>query len=105
MAGFRIIHRDGTHVLHPTIWVDPVEVPVSFILVKDGTLALAHPDYIADLLQQMDSGDLDPALAWDDLMVFDQNMPYPQKCRVRRLLGTDGAAEILIGNKIIHRFE
>jgi hypothetical protein len=104
MAGIRIIDRDGTHVLHQAIWIDPVEVPVSFLLVKDGVLALAHPDYIADLLQQMDSGDLDPDLAWDDLMVFAPHLPYPQKCRVRRLTGTNGAAEILIGNKIIHRF-
>lgn len=103
MAGIRIMHRDGTAVSHPNIWVDPDEVPVVFIMVKDGATALAHPEYISDLLYQIDQGDLESALAWDHLLVKTPSMPYPERCRVRMLTGTDGSAEILVANKIVFR--
>lgn len=104
MAGIRITASDDTTRLYPVIWVDPNEVPTFFILVKTEGTGLAHPDYIADLLHQMDIGDLDPANAWDDLLVQTPALPYPQKCTVRRLTGTGGGAEIRVGASIVHRF-
>lgn len=103
MAGIRIMDQDGKAVPHQNIWVDPNEVPVIFILVKDGATALAHPEYIADLLHQMDVGDLEPRLAWDHLLVKTPGMAYPELCRVRRITGSGGAAEIIVDKKIVYK--
>lgn len=82
MAGIRIIHRDGTPVLHSTIWVDPKEVPVVFLVLKDGAMALAHPDYIGETLYSVNNGDLTPEEAWDHLMIKMPDMDYPVSCHV-----------------------
>jgi hypothetical protein len=49
-------------------------------------------------------GDLGLADAWDELLVKTEKLPYPQKCRVRMITGSEGAAEILVANRIVHRF-
>lgn len=103
MAGIRMTEQSGRTVLHQNIWVDPDEVPVIFIMVKDGAVALAHPEYIADLLLQVDNGDLEPHLAWSFLMVKTPRMAVPQPCLVRRLANTGGAAEIVVDGKIVHK--
>lgn len=103
MAGIRMIEQSGKAILHQNIWVDPEEVPVIFIMVKDGAVALAHPEYIGDLLLQMDNGDLEPRLAWDFLMVKTPKMAHPEPCLIRRLANTGGAAEIVVNNRIVHR--
>lgn len=104
MAGIRIIGRDGAIVSHSAIWADPEEVPVTFVVVKDEAVALAHPDWVASTLYDVSQGDLRLTDAWDELLVKTKKLPYPQKCRVRMLTGTEGAAEILVGNRIVHRF-
>lgn len=104
MAGIRIIDRDGTSILHQALWAGPEEVPEVFVVVKDGATALAHPDYIAGILYDLDHGALSMADAWDFLLVKTPTMPYPQICRVRLLTGTGGGGEILVGDHIVHRF-
>lgn len=105
MAGIRIIERDGRSVLHSTVWTDPEEVPVVFILVKEGATALAHPDYIADVLYSIDRGDLTIGEAWDVLLVKTPQDSHPEVCRVRLLTGTGGGAEILVGKHVVHRIK
>lgn len=103
MAGIRIMGRDGKAVLHPILWADPDELPVIFVLLKDEAVALASPDYIADLLLQMDNGDLEPHLGWDFLMIKTPMMSTLEPCWVRRLTGTGGTAEIVVDGKIVHK--
>lgn len=103
MAGIRIIERDGTSVLHPTVWVDPDEVPVVFVIVKSGAIALAHPDYVGSTLYDIERGDLAIEEAWDSIQVKTPKMPFPQHCHVRRLTGTGGGAEIIVKGQVVHR--
>lgn len=103
MAGIRITDRDGTNVLHPTVWVDPDEVPVIFVIVKSGAMALAHPDYIGSTLYDIEQGDLRIEEAWDFIQVKTEKMPFPQHCHVRRLTGTGGGAEIVVKGQVVHR--
>lgn len=103
MAGIRILERSGDIVPHSAVWAGPDEVPVVFIVVKDGATAIAHPDYIGGILYDVDQGDITIAEAWDFLMVKTPKMSHPQICRVRRLTGTGGGAEIIVGNRIVHR--
>lgn len=103
MAGIRIIDRDGTSVMHSTVWTDPAEVPVVFIIVKDGATAIAHPDYVGGVLYDVDQGDLTLGEAWDVLMVKTPGDSHPEVCRVRMLTGTGGGAEILVGRSVVHK--
>jgi len=103
MAGIRILERSGDIVPHSAIWSGPEEVPVVFIIVKDGATALAHPDYVGGVLYDVEQGDYTIDVAWDFLMVKTPKMPYPEICRVRRLTGTGGGAEIIVGDLIVHR--
>lgn len=105
MAGIRVMSGNDEPRLHPVLWADPEEVPVVFVVVKDGATALAHPDYIDHTLFDVDRGDLHLSDAWDFLMVKTPKMPHPQICRVRMLTGTGGGAEILVGDLIVHRFK
>lgn len=106
MAGIPIMeHSSGETRSHRAVWTGPEEVPVVFIVVKDDSTAIAHPDYIGDILYEVDQGDFPLAAAWDFLMVKTPKLSHPQICRVRRLTGTGGGAEILIGNRIVHRIE
>lgn len=83
MSGFRLPHMGERTVLTPTFWVDPEEMPVFFVVVKDGATALATPDYIADTLAEVDDGGLHLEEAWDHLMIKAPNLPYPQPCEIR----------------------
>lgn len=105
MAGIRIIERDGTSVLHPTVWVDPEEVPVVFVIVKAGAMAVAHPDYIGSTLYDIEQGDIESREAWDFIMVKTPKMPFPQHCHLRRLTGTGGGAEIHVKGQIVYRIK
>lgn len=102
MAGIRITAGDSVAV-HSVVWVDPQEVPVSYIVVKDGAVGIATPDYIAGELYDVATGDLALADAWDVLMVKTAKNAQPEVCRVR-MVGTGGGAEILVGSHIVHRF-
>ncbi len=104
MAGIRILERSGDIVSHSALWAGPEEVPVVFIVVKEGATALAHPDYVGSTFYDIDHGDLDLSQAWDFLMVKTPTMPYPEICRVRLLTGTGGGAEIIVGSLIVYRF-
>lgn len=104
MAGIRIIESSGKTMLYPALWAGGDEVPVVFIVVKDGATALAHPDYISDILYEIDHGALPMEDAWDALMVKTPTMPYPEVCRMRLLTGTGGGGEVLVGDRIVHRF-
>lgn len=103
MAGIRVLERNGDIVSHPAIWAGPEEVPVVFILVKNGATAIAHPDYIGDVLYDVDQGDITLSEAWDVLMVKVPQSSHPELCRVRLLTGTGGGAEILVGRSVVHR--
>ncbi len=103
MTRIRILERSGDIVPHSVVWSDPAEVPEVFIVVKDGATALAASDYIAGVLYDIAQGHLDPGEAWDFLLVKTPSMPHPQICRVRTIPGTNGAAEILVGNHTVHR--
>lgn len=105
MAGIRVIERDGTSVLHQTLWADPEEVPVVFVAVKDGATALVHPDWVDGTLYDIDHGGITLDEAWDFLMVKTPSMPHPETCRVRLITGSGGGAEILVGSHIVHRFK
>ncbi|MFE0472651.1 hypothetical protein ACFW2V_13650 [Streptomyces sp. NPDC058947] len=98
MAGIRIIERDGKAITHPTIWVDPEEVPTLFLVVKDGATALAHPDYIGETLHSVNQGDLDLRDAWDHLLVKTKDMEYPRLCEVR--VRAIGAAFVVNGQTV-----
>lgn len=102
MTGIKITSRDVT-VSHPILWADPEELPVTFVLVKEGAVGLASPDYVAGELYDIATGDLALADAWDFLMVKTPKNSHPEICRVR-LIGNDGGAEILVGSHIVHRF-
>ena len=105
MAGINIRERDGIVTAHPAIGTDPDEVPVVFIVVKDGGTALAHPDYIAGELYEVAVGDRTLADIWDFLMVKTPKMRHPEICRMRMITGGEpGAAEVLIDRRIVHRF-
>lgn len=103
MAGIRLIGRDDVTVSHPVIWVDPEDNPVSFVVVKDDSMGIATTDYIAGELFDVASGDLSLADAWDTLMVKTRKNAHPEVCRVR-MIGNQGAAEILVGSHVVHRF-
>lgn len=103
MAGIRILERNGDIVSHSSLWAGPEEVPVVFIVVKDGATALAHPDYIGGIVYDVEQGDLPIENAWDVLMVKTPKMAHPKVCKVRTLPGTGGGAEILVGRSIVHR--
>jgi hypothetical protein len=103
MAGIRILERSGDIVSHSAVWAGPEEVPVIFVIVKDGATALAHPDYVGSIIYDVDQGDITIEQAWDVLMVKTPKMAHPQVCRVRTLMGTGGGAEILIGKRVVHR--
>lgn len=103
MAGIRILERSGDIVSHSSVWAGPDEVPVVFIIVKDGATALAHPDYVGGVLYDVDQGDLTLGEAWDVLMVKTPGDSHPEVCRVRMLTGTGGGAEILVGRSVVHR--
>lgn len=103
MAGIRILERSGDIVSHSSVWAGPEEVPVVFVIVKDGATALAHPDYVGSTLYDIEQGDLTIGEAWDFLMVKTPSLPHPQVCRVRRLIGTGGGAEIIVGDLVVHR--
>ncbi len=104
MTGIRILGRnDDTVVNYPAVWVDPEENPVSFIVVKDGATGIATTDYISGELYDVATGDLSLADAWDILMVKTKKNAHPEVCRVR-MVGNEGAAEILVGSHIVHRF-
>lgn len=105
MAGIRILERSGDIVSHSAIWTGPEEVPEVFIVVKDGAMAIAHPDYIGGILYEIEQGDITIAEAWDFLMVKTPEMPFPQLCRVRRLTGTGGGAEIICKGSVVHRIK
>ena len=92
MAGIRILGRDGEIRSHSVIWTSPEEVPVVFVIVKEGATALAHPDYVGFTLYDIEQGDLTIEEAWDELLIKTPTLPYPQKCSVRRLPGTGGGA-------------
>jgi hypothetical protein len=103
MAGIRILERNGDIVSHSSIWAGPEEVPVVFVIVKDGATALAHPDYVGGILYDIDQGDITIEQAWDVLLIKTPKLAYPQRCTVRVLGGTGGGGEILIGKRIVHR--
>lgn len=104
MSGIRIIHRDGTPVLHPTIWVDPKEVPVLFLTVKDEATALAHPDYIAETLYEVNQGDLKIEDAWDCLLIKTRAMEYPRPCEVRSsTVDNDTPIHFLVDGQVVYR--
>lgn len=105
MAGIKILERSGDIVMHSALWADPEEVPVVFIVVKDGATALVHPQWVDGTLFDIDHGDVSLDQAWDFLMVKTPTMPHPQICRVRMLTGTGGGAEILVGSQIVYRFK
>lgn len=105
MAGIRILERDGEIRLHPTVGSSQEDVPVVFIVVKDGGTALAHPDWVDSRLYDIDCCGVPLEDTWDVLMVKTPTMPYPEVCRVRMLTGTGGGAEILVGSHIVHRFK
>lgn len=98
MAGIRMIERDGRAVLHPTVWVDPEEVPTVFLVVKDGATALAHPDYVGETLYSVNQGDLDLRDAWDHLLIKGPAMDYPQPCEVR--IRPTGVAFVVNGQTV-----
>lgn len=102
MAGIRIVERDGTPVLHQTIWVDPDEVPVLFLVVKDGATALAHPDYIGETLYSIQQGDLAPEDAWDELLIKSPEMAYPKPCEI--LTETLDTITILVDREAVYKF-
>jgi hypothetical protein len=102
MAGIRITAGDHT-ALHSVVWVDPEDTPVSYIVIKDGTMGIATPDYIAGELFDIATGDRTLAESWDILMVKTTKNALPEVCRVR-MIGNDGGAEILVGSLIVHRF-
>lgn len=103
MPGIQIMDRDGVTVNHSVVWTDPGELPVVFIVVKEGSTALATPDYIAGELYDVAAGDLTLGEAWDVLMVKVPQSSHPEICRVR-MVGSNGGAEILVGSHIVHRF-
>jgi len=103
MAGIRILERNGDIVSHSSVWAGPEEVPVVFVIVKDGATALAHPDYVGGTIYDIEQGDLTIEQAWDALLIKTPKLGYPQRCTVRRLDGTGGGAEILIGKRVVHR--
>lgn len=86
MGGIRVIDRSGATVLHSTIWVDPEEVPVVFLVVKEGALALAHPDYVSETLHSVHNGDLDREDAWDHLLIKTPEMDFPVTCHVETVI-------------------
>jgi hypothetical protein len=104
MGGIQVYGRDEQSIHYPVIWSGSDVNPVIFVVVKDGSTGLAHPDYIAGVLYDVSLGDLGLADAWDELLVKTEKLPYPQKCRVRMIAGSEGAAEILVANRIVHRF-
>jgi hypothetical protein len=101
MSGIPMIHRDGTKILHPTLWVDPDEVPVLFLAVKDGAVALAHPDYIDETLHSVMQGDLALRDAWDHLLVKTSAMPYPQPCEV--MADTLDTVAVWVNGEMVYR--
>lgn len=103
MAGIRITAGDDVTRSYPAVWVDPDDNPVAFVIVKDGATGIATTDYIASELFDVASGDLSLADAWDILMVKTKKNAHPEVCRVR-MIGNQGAAEILVGSHIVHRF-
>jgi hypothetical protein len=103
MAGIRILERSGDIVSHSAVWAGPEEVPVVFVIVKDGAMALAHPDYVGSTLYDIEQGDLSIEEAWDFIQVKTPKMPFPQHCHVRRLTGTGGGAEIVVKGQVVHR--
>ena len=103
MAGIRITGRDDVTVNHPVIWVDPENNPVAFIVIKDGAMGIATTDYISGELFDIATGDRTLSESWDVLMVKVPQSSHPEICRVR-MIGNDGAAEILVGSHIVHRF-
>lgn len=105
MSGIPILHRDGTMVHHSSVWAGGDEVPVVFIVVKDGATAIAHPDYIANLLHEVSVGGVELDNAFDFLMIKTPDLWCPKLCQVRMITGGgDGAAEILIGKRVVHKF-
>jgi hypothetical protein len=102
MAGIRVTSGDNS-TIHSVVWVNPDEVPVSFIVVKYGAMGIATPDYIAEELYDIATGDRTLGESWDALMVKVPQSSHPEICRVR-MIGSDGAAEILVGSHIVHRF-
>lgn len=104
MAGIRMIERDGTTVLHPTVWVDPEEVPILFLVVKDGATALAHPDYVGETLYSVGQGDLDLQDAWDYLLIKTRAMNYPQPCEVvSSTVDNDTPVHFKVNGQVVHR--
>jgi hypothetical protein len=98
MAGIRVTERDGRVVLHPTLWVDPEEVPTLFLVVKGDATALAHPDYVGETLYSVDRGDLDLRDAWDHLLIKTPAMDYPRPCEVR--IRSTGTAFVVNGQTV-----
>ena len=103
MPGIQIPDRNGVTMNHSVVWTDPGELPVIFIIVKDGSTALATPDYIAGELYEVAAGDRTLSESWDVLMVKTAQSSHPEICRIR-MVGDSGAAEVLIGRHIVHRF-
>lgn len=101
MAGIRIIGRDDKAVLHPTVWVDPEEVPTLFLVVKDGATALAHPDYVGETLHSVNQGDLDIRDAWDHLLIKTPAMDYPQPCDI--VASTLDSVLVMVNGETVYR--
>lgn len=101
----KILGPGNATVSLPAVWAGADEVPVVFLVVKEGSVALADPDYVESELYDIEQGDITLADAWDFLMVKTPKLPHPQICRVRRLPGTGGGAEIIVDSVIVHRIE
>lgn len=101
--GIKILGPNNVTVNHPAVWAGADEIPVVFLVIKEGSVGLADPDYVESELYDIEQGDITLADAWDFLLVKTPTLPYPQICRVRRLPGTGGGAEILVGDLIVHR--
>ena len=63
-------------------WSDPEVSPVVFVIVKDGAVGLASPDYIANLVTDIHSGALFTSDAWDHLMILTPDTEFPVGCHV-----------------------
>lgn len=88
MAGLRLPFGDR-EMRVPVFWVDPEEVPVTFLVAKDGATGLAAPDYVSETLHSVEQGDLDLRDAWDHLLIKTPSLPYPKPCQVRHELSGD----------------
>lgn len=87
----------------PTIWVDPDDQPVVFLVMREGSVCLASADYVADVLDVVDQGDLDPEDAWDHLLIKTPGLEYPQRCTVH--LNPDRRAQFRVDGALVHEME